>query len=185
MKNRFEQMREQSKNKIEVVTAPLLYPTPPAIAARMVELLDIEPDQSILEPSAGSGSLIDAIKGVRVFITAVEIEYNLYNRLRGHHGISHLIHDDFLNLTTKTIESQGKFDRIIMNPPFNGGADIKHISHALQFLKPGGTLVAICANGPRQNAKLKPMAHHWERLESGTFKDAGTMVESVIMVYKG
>jgi 16S rRNA G1207 methylase RsmC len=39
-----------------------------------------------------------------------------------------------------------------MNPPFANGDDIKHITHAL---KPGGRLVAICANGPRQNDKLR------------------------------
>ena len=30
----------------------------------------------------------------------------------------------------------GKFDRILMNPPFADGADIKHIEHAIGFLKP-------------------------------------------------
>jgi hypothetical protein len=29
--------------------------------------------------------------------------------------------------------------------------------HALKMLKPGGRLVAICANGPRQNDKLRPI----------------------------
>jgi 16S rRNA G1207 methylase RsmC len=42
-----------------------------------------------------------------------------------------------------------------MNPPFANGDDIKHITHALKMLNPGGRLVAICANGPRQNDKLR------------------------------
>ena len=49
----------------------------------------------------------------------------------------------------------GKFDRIIMNPPFSDAADIKHIKHAIAFLKPGGRLVALCANGPRQHQQLQ------------------------------
>jgi hypothetical protein len=38
-----------------------------------------------------------------------------------------------------------------LNPPFGNADDIKHIMHAWKMLKPGGRLVAICANGPRQN----------------------------------
>lgn len=32
------------------------------------------------------------------------------------------------------------------------------IRHALTMLKPGSRLVAICANGSRQNGNLKPLA---------------------------
>lgn len=74
------------------------------------------------------------------------------------------------------------FDRIVMNPPFENGADIKHIEHARHLLKPGGRLVAICANGPRQRDRLMPLASHWEDLPPGTFKDAGTMVNTALLV---
>jgi hypothetical protein len=50
----------------------------------------------------------------------------------------------------------GKFDRVVMNPPFDHGADIKHVEHARKFLKPGGRLVAVVANGPRQRERLLP-----------------------------
>jgi hypothetical protein len=50
----------------------------------------------------------------------------------------------------------GTFDRIVMNPPFANADGIKHIMHAMKMMKPGGRLVAICANGPRQHDKLKP-----------------------------
>jgi hypothetical protein len=68
-----------------------------------------------------------------------------------------------------------------MNPPFENGADIKHITHAISFLKPGGRLVAICANGPRQNEKLRPLADTWEPLPDGTFKESGTGVNTVLL----
>ena len=57
-----------------------------------------------------------------------------------------------------------------MNPPFERGSDIRHIEHALTFLKPGGRLVAICANGPRQRERLQPMASEWIDLPAGSFK---------------
>jgi 16S rRNA G1207 methylase RsmC len=76
----------------------------------------------------------------------------------------------------------GKFDRVLMNPPFQNADDIKHIQHAISFLNPGGVLVAICANGPRQQEKLKPLAESWEVLPAGTF--AGTGVNAALLVIR-
>ena len=63
---------------------------------------------------------------------------------------------DFLQCSGD-VEDLGLFDAVLMNPPFAQGADIEHITHALTMLKPGGRLVALCTNGPRQNASLRPM----------------------------
>jgi 16S rRNA G1207 methylase RsmC len=80
----------------------------------------------------------------------------------------------------------GTFDRILMNPPFEHGADIKHIQHAIHALNPGGRLVAICANGPRQQATLKAMAETsggwYEELPAGTFADQGSNVNTALLV---
>ena len=73
-----------------------------------------------------------------------------------------------------------------MNPPFADGQDITHILHALEFVRPGGRLVALCADGPRQAAKLAPLVEAcggtWESLPAGTFKEAGTMVRAALLV---
>ena len=78
------------------------------------------------------------------------------------------------------------FDRIVMNPPFTNGDDIKHIMHALKMLKPGGRLAAICANGPRQNDKLRPLVEArggiWEELSPDTFIGAGAGVRTVLLM---
>jgi hypothetical protein len=75
--------------------------------------------------------------------------------------------------------------RIVMNPPFANAEDIKHITHALTLLKPEGRLVAICANGPRQNNALRPLVTDLkgssEDLPADTFKDAGTGVRTVLL----
>jgi hypothetical protein len=72
-----------------------------------------------------------------------------------------------------------------MNPPFADGQDIVHIKHALTMLKPGGRLVAICANGPRQAEKLRPLVEEcggeWEELPRDTFKESGTAVAAVLL----
>jgi 16S rRNA G1207 methylase RsmC len=82
-----------------------------------------------------------------------------------------------------TVSPPGTFDAVIMNPPFKDGADIKHILHAREFLKPGGRLVAICAGGPRQVDKLKPLCESWEELPEGTFD--GTGVRAVLLTMQG
>ena len=76
----------------------------------------------------------------------------------------------------------GSFERILMNPPFSGGADVRHILHARRFLKPGGRLVALCANGPRQQAALQPLASEWRDLPAGSFTEAGTNVNVALLV---
>ena len=72
-----------------------------------------------------------------------------------------------------------------MNPPSAQGADIAHIMHALPMLEAGGRLVALCANGPRQNAILRPMVEarggEQEDLPADTFKELGTGVRVALI----
>jgi len=71
---------------------------------------------------------------------------------------------DFLDCTTEQLR---RFNRIVMNPPFVQGSDIAHIKHALHFLERDGRLVALCANGPRQQAELRPLATTWRSCLTG------------------
>jgi tRNA G10 N-methylase Trm11 len=43
---------------VQIVIVPQLFPTPPELADRMVELADIRPGQQVLEPSAGTGRIM-------------------------------------------------------------------------------------------------------------------------------
>ena len=72
-----------------------------------------------------------------------------------------------------------------MNPPFKNGEDIKHILHARKMLTEDGTLVALCANGSRQQKQLMSIADHWEELPAGSFKGEGTNVNTALMVING
>lgn len=90
---------------------------------------------------------------------------------------------DFLECSAEQLG--GLFDRVVMNPPFAACADIKHINHALAMLKPGGRLVALCANGPRQNAALRALVDarggDWEDLPADSFKAEGTGVSVALI----
>lgn len=139
----FRQMKANLKQGILTVAAPQLFPTPPALALRMVELAEIEPEHRVLEPSAGTGNLLLAIGGQSEKV-AVEINHSLARGLcsLGVSGL-HVRNADFLDPVQT--DDLGEFDRVVMNPPFANAEDIDHIKRALAMLRPGGRLVALCA----------------------------------------
>ena len=62
-----EAMRETVKAGVQVVSAPQLFPTPPGLAARMVDLAGLAIGMRVLEPSAGTGRLLEALPGIVPF----------------------------------------------------------------------------------------------------------------------
>lgn len=84
-----------------------------------------------------------------------------------------LAHSDFL-------EHQGEYDRIIQNPPFGNGADMAHVQHAYDLLKPGGRLVSVVGEGAffrgdKQATQfrdwLAQTGAHVEKLPENSFMD--------------
>lgn len=187
----FDAMKDSLRAGVQVVAAPQLFPTPPELARRMADEAGILAGRRVLEPSAGTGNLVRAIfnnaSGADcVRVVAVEQNSGLVQALMqqrektvyANDGNFVIRHADFLTCNGDL----GTFDAVLMNPPFENAADIHHIQHAMKFLKPGGVLVAICANGPRQNERLKPLMDSWEVLPSGTF--AGTGVTAALMTWR-
>lgn len=153
---------------------PGYFPTPKNVVNRMVEEADIKPGMNVLEPSAGSGHIADLAKEAGANVDTVEINHTLRGILqdKGHN----LVGSDFMQFNEKN-----KYDRILMNPPFEKGQDIDHVMHAYDLLKPGGKLVAIMSEGAffRSDKKAKQfqefMKHvdgHSEKLPEGTFKQS-------------
>jgi phospholipid N-methyltransferase len=184
----YDAMKDTLKEGIKTVVALQLFPTPPEIAQKMIKLAKIGPGMDMLEPSAGTGNILyaaipwngkgwnDNPKEGRA--VAVEINFKLAEGLRAAYPLTEIICGDFLEQNGNL----GTFDRIIMNPPFENASDIKHIHHALTMLKPGGRLVALCANGPRQREAFQYIAEYWEDLPAGSFKEQGTGVNVALMV---
>jgi predicted RNA methylase len=195
-------LRDRLAAGVRVVRAPQLFPTPAPIAARMVALACVEHGHRVLEPSAGTGALLRAIAdqaarldggGVPPTVTAIEVNRELAialpRELAGRIACA-----DFLACASDRLVSDlrgdatplGLFESIIMNPPFGGAADVAHIKHALSLLAPGGRLVALCANGPRQHRELRSLVDErgglWEVLPAGSFADAGTNVNVALLV---
>jgi len=186
----FATLKQQARAGVTVVSAPQLFPTPMPLAARKAELAQLRDGDRVLEPSAGTGNLVRALlreareKGITLgAVTAVEINEQLA-RVLATAGEVTVIAGDFLAKTAEDLG--GAFDRIVMNPPFTHGADIQHVQHALGMLAPGGRLVAVVADGPKQNERLRPLIEEmggtWEPLPEGTFEGSGTSVRTALVV---
>jgi SAM-dependent methyltransferase len=165
------------------ITAFNLFQTPEPEAVKMAELIRPWAIRGrILEPSAGLGRLVFPLCDVETEWVIVEDARECYNALLQAVNVARkkMINCDFLQLTADDLG--GRFDAIVMNPPFKRGRDIKHIEHAATLLKPGGRLVSLCYDGPRQHARLKPLSSQWEVLPEGSFRDEGTGTSVVRLV---
>jgi len=174
----FERVRTALETGIQVVNAPQLFPTSPELAQRMVELARIESHHSLLEPSAGTGNILKQIPSALPRVIAIEINASLVTNLKTSFPKVDVRQSDFLLCNGNL----GTFDRILMNPPFLNGEDIKHILHAKGMLNANGLLVSLCANGPRQRETLKPVVSYWEDLPPDSFSDQGTNVNVVLLI---
>lgn len=112
------------------------YPTPTSVIDRMMQFSDVE-GKVILEPSAGSGNIVDWCKsrGAKEVI-ACETDQRLRSILMGK---CNLIGTDFLRVTAEQVSH---VDMIVMNPPFS--ADERHILHAFEIAPQGCEIVALC-----------------------------------------
>lgn len=150
------------------------FETPEHAVDRMMDLAEVKDGDLALEPSAGRGAIARRLRAFTSRVVAIELNPRMAEGLRTHNPSYAVGCADFLTLTYET-----GFDKIVMNPPFSLQQDIKHIRHASKLLAPGGKLVAICGNGPRQKDALRPLARTWEELPRGTFSD--TEVSTVML----
>lgn len=172
----------------EITTAQDIgyFPTPPAIVQQLIELADLQPGMTVLEPSAGRGAIAGPIAALGCHVDCIELQRDNALAISDANIGRDLAVADFL-----TVEPSADYDRVVMNPPFARQADIAHVTHALGFLKPGGLLVAVMSNGVtfRSNkatgAFCKLLAEcggDIHNLPEGSFLASGTGVNTVIAV---
>ena len=156
------------------------FETPGELAKKMVDMAEILDRDVLMEPSAGNGRILNEfpLHGGNEFIV-YDLNPNCVQWLQDK-GYYVALARDFL-------EEDAKADVIVMNPPFTKQQDVKHILHAWDCLNHGGRLVSIVSESPffREN-KLSKQFREWLdennatviRLDPGTFKESGTMVNT-------
>lgn len=163
------------------------FPSPPAVVERLMRLAGIKAGMRVLEPSAGLGAIAYACAEAGAEVDCYEIQQGnaAILALSAPHDLGRTRVADFL-----TVAPEPVYDRVVMNPPFLKQADIKHVMHAHQFLKPGGLLVSVMAAGitfrtdartAAFNAFLQERGGHVEELPENSFKASGTGVHTVII----
>ena len=119
---------------------PDFYPTPEVVAATMLDPIDLR-GRTVLEPSAGSGNLVQAaLERGAAEVLWCEAEPQLQAILTSITGAmpTHR-YGDFLQVHPADVSH---IDAIVMNPPFS--ADEAHILHAWAIAPPGCEIVALC-----------------------------------------
>ena len=143
----------------------------------------------VLEPSAGTGAIADAITEfigcMRMKLTCVELNADKCDVLRekGYDAI----HGDFLAFA-KTCPD--RYDMIVACPPFKNNIDLEHIMAMYGLLAEHGTLMTLTSpywlvnNEPHHvmfREFLRDKGHSLEMLPDNTFVEKGRTVHTAIL----
>lgn len=163
------------------------FATPPEVADWLVMLAGgVHEDEKVLEPSAGTGAIIDAIHRSCKDLVVDCFELMPENKeLLSKKSNINILGDDF------TTYDLGLYDKIIANPPFSKNQDIRHVKRMYEHLNNGGTVAAIMSCHWK-NASEKECADFREWLkdihakvcdiEEGSFKQSGTGIETTAVI---
>jgi hypothetical protein len=112
--------------------------TRPMVIDQMLRNTIILPNCKILEPSAGSGNIVDYLMslGKNLNIDCVELNKELRQTLidKGYNVIG----NDFLELEPNPV-----YDLIIAAPTYKNNVDIIHIQHMYKFLNNRGRIISL------------------------------------------
>jgi predicted RNA methylase len=160
------------------------FPTPASVVQRLLELADLKPGMTVLEPSAGSGAIAATAATTGAIVDCYEQDPGYAGVLTDTGAARAVTVADFL-----TVDPSPDYDRVVMNPPFTKQADIAHVQHALRFLKPDGHLVAVMSHavtyGKGDAANFRNLVEarggQVEALPNGAFAESGTDVRTILV----
>ena len=153
--------------------------TPPELAKELVALAGVRKDSRVLEPEAGIGNIADAAKEVTDHVDCIErmTDFCEILKLKKHNVIG----NDLLTAETAPI-----YDAVVMNPPFS--EECEHIKRAFDFLRPGGSLVAVCSSSIQWKSTRKYeqfrdwLSEHTHSIDECGAKSEMTGVHTVVLV---
>ena len=153
--------------------------TPPELAKERVALAGVRKDSRVLEPEAGIGNIADAAKEVTDHVDCIErmTDFCEILKLKKHNVIG----NDLLTAETAPI-----YDAVVMNPPFS--EECEHIKRAFDFLRPGGSLVAVCSSSIQWKSTRKYeqfrdwLSEHTHSIDECGAKFEMTGVHTVVLV---
>lgn len=148
------------------------YPTPEALAVMVNDLAEVSDEHTILEPSAGMGSLLRRVAN-KSLVTCVDVS-STHCFILKEMGFTNVIEGDFLAL-----DNLGTYDRVLLNPPFSCGRAEMHLQHAWDALKVGGILVAVLPGSMHNKHVLKNADCEFLKVDDAGFE--GTKVTVTVL----
>ena len=162
------------------------YATPLEVAWAMAVLADVEPGDTVLDPSAGTGTLLAMAHVAQPDATlhACEGDSLRANLLRDAARTDEpspttapprapaieVVRGDALTLHEERPDWLGEHDAVLMNPPFSArlgsrgrhrNEDLRHLVAAGRAAKPGGVIAALLGGG------IVPRNQAWEKRIDG------------------
>lgn len=173
------------------------FPTPKSVAKRVAELSELnkiclaEGRPFVLEPSAGTGSLLEALPShvkryMRCYVVEPDEDNASFLMSLGY-PVDEMTFEQFYKEHKK---EKKEITHVVMNPPFSKQRDINHIKMAYDLLVHGGILVAIIPENrlyykDKDSVEfvkwLKDHNAYTEDVEYGAFRDSGTTIDTVIV----
>ena len=163
------------KASTEVSKDLQFYPTPRAAIDHILARVHLPANARILEPSCGDGALLDAMNNGDRDLFGIEYDAGRAQQARGK---GHKV----LTANFLEVEPQPVYDRVVMNPPFSGTHYVKHVKHAMKFLKPDGVLITILPASAWYEHKL--LTGRWEDLPMGSFRESGTNINTGFLMIR-
>lgn len=164
------------------------FATPDAIADLVAsKFSSLSAEMSILEPSAGRGALVRAIRRrcPDAVVDCFELMPENMEFLKKEPG-ANILGNDFA-------ECVCSYDRIIANPPFSNNQDIDHVYRMYDHLLPGGELSVIVSQHwqiatdkkcTEFCAWLEKIGAVVENIEANAFKESGTIIGTTLLFIK-
>lgn len=165
------------------------FSTPSAFADWLVSLSDVRAEYAVLEPSAGTGSIIRAIHKVcpGVNVDAFELMPENMETLENMHNVS-LVGEDF----TKGVPRI--YDRIFANPPFAKNQDIRHVRLMYDALNPESGEMCVITSRHWVTATenecvqfrqwLQEVEAEIHEIPAGVFDESGTSIATMAIVIR-
>lgn len=172
------------------------YFTPLEISKKMQQLAHICDKDIVLDPSAGTGNLVNGLNIPKENIFLVEPHPEFCEFLR-RSGYVNVIQSTFEDALDKRV-LPNNISKILMNPPFSKQSDLKHILLAYELLNKGGTLVSIIGKNSllerdinnQKSPTLKNFIstcksskfHQIINLEPASFEESGTICDTCMII---
>lgn len=142
--------------------------TPSWIARRLALWLPVEPTGLVLEPSAGSGELVEGL--VRAGwpierIVAVELDPEWCAHLRRRFPDLAVIEGDFLGAEVQQQIEWSSIRHVLTNPPYEGGLDVAFLDACLNNLDVDGHVAVLVKTDIEYSSVRLPFWRDLARVE--------------------